>query len=77
MRDSVPNHPPAARANPVRATNSPTANSLSLATWLYYFMPGIHELRLDLARGLIEYARDLLEREEQTVHRDLEISCRT
>jgi hypothetical protein len=36
-----------------------------LATWLYYFMPGIHELRLDLADRLVEYVGALLEREPE------------
>jgi hypothetical protein len=34
-----------------------------LATWLHYFVPGIHQLRLDLADRLVDYFRDLLDRE--------------
>lgn len=34
-----------------------------LASWLHYFVPGIHELRLELADRLIDYAEELLARE--------------
>jgi thymidylate kinase len=38
-----------------------------LASWLHYIVPGIHETRLQLARGLVEHARDELAREPETV----------
>jgi hypothetical protein len=31
-----------------------------LATWLYYFVPGIHEVRLDLAERMVAYMHDTL-----------------
>ena len=31
-----------------------------LATWLYYFVPGIHEIRLDLAERLVAYMHKTL-----------------
>ena len=34
-----------------------------LATWLYYFVPGIHELRLDLAERLIDHSQTVLSRD--------------
>jgi hypothetical protein len=37
----------------------------SLASWLHYFIPGIHELRLDLTARLIEHVAESLEREPE------------
>ena len=34
-----------------------------LATWLYYFVPGIHELRLDLVERLLDHAEAVLSRD--------------
>jgi hypothetical protein len=34
-----------------------------LATWLYYFVPGIHEVRLDLDDRLVAYAAETLQRD--------------
>ena len=35
----------------------------SLATWLYYFLPGVHELRLHLAHRVVDYALVTLRRD--------------
>jgi hypothetical protein len=36
-----------------------------LASWLHYFVPGIHDQRLDLADRLLDYTGDLLERDPE------------
>jgi hypothetical protein len=35
-----------------------------LATWLYYFVPGIHDLRLDLAERMVAYMHDTLAQDD-------------
>jgi len=37
-----------------------------LATWLYYFLPGIHELRLHLTHRIIDYVQVTLRRDPET-----------
>jgi hypothetical protein len=37
-----------------------------LATWLYYFLPGIHELRLHLTHRIVDYAQVTLRRDPDT-----------
>jgi thymidylate kinase len=37
-----------------------------LATWLYYFLPGIHELRLHLTHRIVDYAQVTLQRDPET-----------
>ena len=37
-----------------------------LATWLYYFLPGIHELRLHLTHRLVDYMQVTLRRDPDT-----------
>ena len=37
-----------------------------LATWLYYFLPGIHELRLHLTHRIVDYAQVTLRRDPET-----------
>lgn len=36
-----------------------------LATWLYYFLPGIHELRLHLTHRIIDYVQVTLRRDPE------------
>jgi thymidylate kinase len=36
-----------------------------LASWLHYFVPGIHEQRLDLADRMLDYVEDLMGRDPE------------